>query len=100
MMEKFRRQGNSLTSFVCLKLSVGLIEYGVGTGAYLYYLLAPAMEVSLPPMWYSLFARLPPHRTLCRSWRFFYRLPPCRNNCLPIDQAHYNRFAKGSSPTS
>jgi hypothetical protein len=56
-MEKLQRQGNSLTNFVCFRLNVGLIGYRVGIGAHFHYLLAPAVEVSLPPMWWR-FLRL------------------------------------------
>jgi hypothetical protein len=54
------------------------------------------VEVSSPPMWCRSFARLPPQRTLCRSRRFLHGLPPCRNCCLPTNQAHNNLLCKGS----
>jgi hypothetical protein len=94
-MEKFERQGNSLTIFVCGGLGAGFIGHGVGVGAYFLYLLALAVEVSSPPMWCSSFARLPPQRMLYRSRRFLHGLPPCRNSYLPANRAHYNLICEG-----
>ena len=44
-MEKFGRQGNSLTSFVCRGLAAGLIGHEVGIGINFLYLLAHEVEV-------------------------------------------------------
>jgi hypothetical protein len=94
-MEKFGRQGNSLTSFVCGGLGAGLIGHGVNVGAHFLYLLVPEVGVSLPPMWCSSFARLPLQCTLCRSRRFLHGLPSYYNSCLPANRAHYNLLCKG-----
>ena len=88
MKHKFNRNGNSLTSLIWLKLSLGLFRNGVAIATYLRLPLAPMVEVSSPTSCRSRFANVPSWRTLDWSCRCFARVPPYRNTSPPDNHAH------------